>query len=259
MGKIEKSFMENHATEICCKCFSIIELLVVIVIIAILVGMLLPVLNSAREKGRWASCIGNLKQNALGQALYSKDYGEYFYLGDNKIDGIKMRPAQWFIYLGYLQKSNNGNNPNLKGTTMVCPSIKTDFVSNRSYAQRAWPHNSNYSNGHNKCPGYYKKFGLYGSAGNEAWSWVVKDGKLKVPNDFSLYCDSADTTSQMIYMTSRPTSTSEFGGIYPVHSKKANLCFADVSARSVGINEVNGLGYSSYYDGHTIVASPMEN
>ena len=103
--------------------FSLIELMVVIGIIAILLALLMPALQRARQQAKSVQCKSNLRQIGMALQIYSNDWKGWIFppgLGANK-DREERWPVQVF-------KPPVWNPP-----VMKCPSDVEDMAEEHSY------------------------------------------------------------------------------------------------------------------------------
>lgn len=143
------------------RAFTLIELLVVIAIIALLVGILLPALASARESARGTLCLSNVRQLGISLANYAADNKDLFPMNADNLPSPALGLPQeqpdptnpspptgnpgryWYDYqrIGqYLPQTNAVDqsstiNTTVGGGVMVCPN---HIKGGRSYTMNHW-------------------------------------------------------------------------------------------------------------------------
>ena len=219
--------------------FTLIELLVVIAIIAILAAMLLPALQSARDRAQSSRCVNNLKQMGTISQTYLDDHRSFWPAGnrntDNsmgKRDGFYTWNYMYNLYKGkYVSRGAMDNTGAPHVRCSVIPITKNTAAKFAQAYGTQYIHNGtkNYTAG---TFGYYTNLPDWSRAAQkraDAASPLTADLAHRV-----LLCDNttnipggAQSAHLFVYDVENTTGLADLGEPYLIHGGRVNLlCMA---------------------------------
>jgi prepilin-type N-terminal cleavage/methylation domain-containing protein len=259
IGLIEVVIMCNKNMLVCAertqcqsryRAFTLVELLVVISIIALLLSILMPSLQKARQSAQTVVCKSNLKQMGYGFLLYSEDNNGYMppswlaFNGDATKNNFMPILSKYF---GDKQKTTHGAfyDKGVAGNKVwMCPNFKKldDFAANPtciySYAMNLHQSfNFDYSSLSNCYKAINNRVKRTNVDDPNFWAPLVKSMEIKRPSEKILVSDAAGwhvefNFSSFNLVISDPAVR---------HNKKVNVLLSDMSV-SQDVRNYIGIG-----------------
>ena len=212
--------------------FTLVELLIVIAIIAILAGMLLPALNSARQTAQSINCVSNLKTCTLQATLYADSNNEYYIPPNGPDPDATTTNKAW---AAFMIKYNNGVN-----IESAADQQKRSLL--RTYRCPTIPVSNTYLTGPSRA--YGLNIYLFGT--NSSGTFVPADGvgkprkRMELGLVSTVYVPERRPSSTVLFADTINTGTKDPFGYFgfndswvaTVHKQKANVGMLDGSAKS---------------------------